>query len=485
MANQQLEVAIIGAGFAGVGAAVKLHEVGISDFAIFEKTDGISGTWHDNTYPGAACDVPSHLYCYSFAPNPNWSRVYSPQGEIKTYVESVVEKFGIKPSIQFNTEIVSASFNTKTKLWKLKSANGDEIIARFVVWSVAFLGNPQIPEFAGLDSFKGPMFHSARWDHSVDLHDKNVVIIGSAASALQIGPTIAPQVKSLTMFQRTASFVMPRKDRKYSKLEKWLFRNLPGWNWLLRFRLFTTHDQFVFRAMRPGSWVNKLMHKRSTDYLKDKIKDPDLRRKLTANFEFGCKRLLISDDFYGMFCRDNVQLNTDGISKITPTGVKTGTGELVKADVLIMATGFTATEFMPHIEITGINGANLSKWRKDLRALKGLMVDGFPNSFFMLGPNTGLGHSSMILMIESQLKYLIEAITSLKSGQTIVPKPEAVATYNVQIQSELVDSIWATSCVSWYKRDDGFIPTMWPRSTGAYDKMMAAVDWSELDVSEP
>jgi cation diffusion facilitator CzcD-associated flavoprotein CzcO len=480
MAEQELDVAIIGAGFAGIGAAIKLREAGFYNLRIFEKTDGISGTWHDNTYPGAACDVPSHLYCYSFAPNPDWSRIYSPQPEIKAYAEKVVADHDLLPLIDFGTEIKTAVFDPKSARWTLTTADGQRIIARFVVWSVAFLGTPQIPAFKDLSSFKGEMFHSARWDHSVDLRDKNVVIVGSAASALQIGPKIAPKVKHLTMFQRTANYVMQRDDRAYGAKEKKLFRKFPALHALLRWFLFNRQDRFFFHGMRPGSLVNRMMQKRSLDHLEDKIKDPELRKKLTPNYIWGCKRLLISDDFYDMFLRENVTLETDGIDHFTKDGIVTGAGDLVDADVVVMATGFTATQFMPGIEISGEGGATLAKWRDDLRALKGLTVAGFPNSFFMLGPNTGLGHSSMILMIESQLRYLVEVMTSLQAGETVQPTEDAIASYNEQIQADLAACIWATSCQSWYKREDGFIPTMWPHSTGAYDKMMSHVDWSEL-----
>ncbi len=484
MQTEIVDVAIIGAGFAGIGAAVKLREAGIQNIRIFEKTDGISGTWHDNTYPGAACDVASHLYCYSFAPNPNWSRIYSPQSEIKAYVEGVVDRHQLRALIRFNSEITKADYDASTGRWDLITAKGDKINARFVLWSVAFLGQPTIPEFEGLQDFAGPVFHSARWDHSIDLMDKNVVVVGSAASALQLGPTIAPKVKSLTMFQRTANYVMQRDDRAYSSFEKFLFRRLPFWNRILRGALFLRHDNFFFYGMAPGSWINTIIRKRSLGYLKSKIKDPVLREKLTGKYQLGCKRILISDNFYDMFLRENVSLNTDGIAKFHKDAVQTKTGEKIPADIVVMATGFAATEFMPGIEMNGVDGANLEQWRGDLRALKGLLVAGFPNAFFLLGPNTGLGHSSMILMIESQLRYINQAITTLRGDETLAPKPAAVKAYNQQIQSELATSIWATSCQSWYKRADGFIPTMWPRSTKAYDKMMRKVNWDELDVKQ-
>lgn len=483
MAIQQLDFAIIGAGFSGIGAAIKIQEAGFKNFKVFEKTKGISGTWYDNDYPGAACDVPSHLYCYSFAPNPDWSRIYSPQSEIRSYVEAVVDQNNLRSHLQFETEIVSAEFNEQTALWTLKTAKNEKFLARFVVWSVSFLGTPAIPSFTGLDNFQGKVFHTARWDRSVDLSGKNVVIIGSAASALQIGPVIAPKVKSLTMFQRTANYVMPRGDRDYSGFEKWLFRQFPFFNRLLRSWLNARQDKFFFRAMKPGSWVNTIIRKRSLNYLKQKIKDPVLRKKLTANIDVGCKRILISDDFYDMFCRDNVNLQTDGIAEFGADYIETKAGERIKADVVVMATGFLATEFMPGVNMTGANGASLAKWRDDLRALKGLMVPDFPNTFFLLGPNTGLGHSSMILMIESQLKYLVDVVTGLKSGVTVAPKSDAVARYNKQLQLELSEMVWSTSCQSWYKRADGYIPTMWPRTTAAYQTMMSEVDWSELEVS--
>ncbi|MBL4617142.1 MAG: NAD(P)/FAD-dependent oxidoreductase [Robiginitomaculum sp.] len=480
MTDKLLDIAIIGAGLAGIGAAVKIRQAGFKNFKIFEKTAGISGTWYDNDYPGAACDVPSHLYCYSFAPNPNWSRVYSPQAEIRKYVEDVVADHKLLSHIQFETEITSAVFDEAKARWKLIDKTGTTIYARFVLWSVSFLGTPHIPVIPGLDNFAGKVFHSARWDHSVDLSGKNVVIIGSAASALQIGPAIAKNVKSLTMFQRTANFVMPRDDREYSDFEKSLFKKFPFIHRLFRTFLFTRHDKFFFHGMRPGSLVNKIMRSRALGYLKRKIKDPGLHGKLTANYDLGCKRILISDDYYDMFNMENVSLQTAGIDRIESSHIETVTGKKIAADVIVMATGFTATSFMPGIEITGSNGASLTKWRDDLRALKGLMVTGFPNTFFMLGPNTGLGHSSMILMIESQLQYIMQVLTTLKDEETAEPKIEAIEQYNKQLQADLAGTVWATSCQSWYKREDGFIPTMWPHPTKTYDKMMRKVNWSEL-----
>ncbi|VAV89075.1 Cyclohexanone monooxygenase [hydrothermal vent metagenome] len=482
MSKKILDVAIIGAGFAGIGAAVKLRQAGIKNVQVFEKTDGIGGTWYDNTYPGAACDVPSHLYCYSFAPNPAWSRVYSPQAEIQSYIERVVDQFQLRPLIRLQTQIIAASFDGANKIWLLQTKTGEQVRARFVVWSVAFLGTPQIPDFPDLAKFEGPVFHSARWDHQVDLAGKNVVIVGSAASALQIGPVIAPQVKSLTMFQRTANYVMQRDDRNYSNFTKTMFRYLPFTNRVLRWLYQMRHDKLFFQGLQPGNWMNRLMRKRSLAYLSSKISDPELRAKLTGDYELGCKRILISDDFYDMFLRDNVQLLTDGIARFDKSAIHTKTGQTIAADVVIMATGFAATSIMPDIQITGIDGQDMQQWRKHSQALKGLLIEGFPNSFFMLGPNTGLGHSSMILMIESQLKYMLAAIKAIKPGQTITPKAEAVQAYNQQIQAELATKVWATSCKSWYKQENGFNSTMWPRSTSAYEKMMKTVDWDELDI---
>ena len=483
MSNPPLTALIIGAGFSGICAAIKLKQAGIDDILIVEKTSGISGTWHDNSYPGAACDVPSHLYSFSFAPNPNWSRRFSPASEIEAYTEKVVDGFDLRKHIQNNTEIISAKFDKASALWHATTQNGEAIKARFIIASVAILGTPQMPDIDNIDKFNGPAFHSARWDHSATWEGKRIAIIGSAASALQIIPQIAKTAAHVDLFQRTANYVIPRRDRAYTKLEKAIFRTFPWAMKMTRFSIYAYLDYLFHKNFKQGSFINKHLTKMSVRYRKKQITDPKLLETLTPNYPMGCKRVLLSDDFYQTLQRENVSVITDNIERITTTGVQTD-GEVRTADIIVFATGFSATSFLTGIEMDGIEGATLKAWRKNPKALRGLVVENMPNAFYLLGPNTGLGHSSMILMIEAQVKYMVKAMQSVPEGNYLSVKSEAMQAYNEDIQKHLAKSIWATGCTSWYKTEDGSIPTMWPHQTKTFAKMMQKFDMGEYDLVE-
>ena len=482
MSNSPHTALIIGAGFSGICTAIKLREIGIDNFIIAEKTGGISGTWHDNAYPGAACDVPSHLYSFSFAPNPNWSRRFSPSHEIKAYVEKVVKDYDIKKHIKQNTEIISATFDKKTGLWQVVDKQGKTYSARFIVTSVAILSTPQLPKIEGMDSFDGPTFHSARWDHDVDIQGKRIAVIGSAASALQIIPEIAKTAAHVDVFQRTANFVIARGDRNYTKFEKTMFRKLPWTMKITRARIYIYLDTLFYRNFQQGSFINKFLTRLAASYRKKQITDPKLREILTPNYAMGCKRILLSDNYYAALHRNNVSVITNPIDKITAAGISTNTAHLHKADILVYATGFKTTTFLTGIEMNGTQGATLTKWRKNPKALRGLVIDNMPNAFFLLGPNTNLGHSSMILMIEAQVKYMVKCILAVPEGQYINVKTSAMKRYNEDLQKKLDKSVWATGCQSWYKNSDGSIPTMWPYQTAHFAKMMRNFDVSEYDL---
>ncbi len=483
MSKTPLTALIIGAGFSGVCAGIKLKEAGIDDFVIVEKTDGISGTWYDNSYPGAACDVPSHLYSFSFAPNPNWSRRFSPAPEIEAYTEKVVDDFGLRKHIQNNTEIISAKFDEKKAVWHATDQHGNVITARFIIASVAILGTPQMPDIKGIADFNGPAFHSARWDHSVDVKDKRIAIIGSAASALQITPQVAKTAAHVSLFQRTANYVIPRRDRPYTKFEKFIFRTFPWTMKFPRFALFAYLDFLFHKNFKQGSFINKYLTRMSKKYRDKQIKDPELRKVLEPDYAMGCKRVLLSDDYYETLQKENVSVITDGIKKITSTGVQTENGPH-DADIIVFATGFSATSFLTGIEMEGINGSTLKAWRQNPKALRGLIIENMPNAFFLLGPNTGLGHSSMILMIEAQVKYMVKCIQAVPDGKYFNVKSEAMQAYNEELQKHLAKSIWATGCTSWYKNPDGSIPTMWPHQTSTFAKMMRDFDMGEYDLIE-
>ncbi len=479
--NISLDVLIIGAGFSGICAAIKLREAGIDNFIIAEKTGGISGTWFDNAYPGAACDVPSHLYSFSFAPNPNWSRRFSPAPEIRRYVEKTVTDYDIQKHIRPHTHIVSAVFDTRKALWNVIDKNGTTYSARFVIASVAILGTPQLPSIKGINNFNGPAFHSARWDHDVDIQDKRIAIIGSAASALQITPQIAKTAAHVSVFQRTANYVIPRGDRAYTKFEKFFFRTLPWTMKFPRWWMYLYLDNLFYHNFRQGSFINKFLTKMAAWSRKKLIRDPELRASLTPDYAMGCKRVLLSDNYYQALQRENVTVITDKIKAVTPLGIQT-TQRDIQADILVYATGFASTNFLTSIEMDGIHGGTLKQWRENPKALRGLIIENIPNAFFLLGPNTNLGHSSMILMIEAQVKYMVQAVKSVPKGAYINVKPEAMKRYNEGLQAKLSNSVWATGCASWYKTADGTIPTMWPYQTSRFAKMMRKFHMSEFDM---
>ncbi len=482
MSDTPLTALIIGAGFAGIAAAIKLREQGIDDFIIAEKTGGLSGTWYDNVYPGAACDVPSHLYSYSFAPNPNWSRRFSPSDEIREYVEDVVEKYDLAKHIRPHTEILSAEFDEEVALWHAKTKNGETITARFLIASVAILGTPKLPDIAGMDDFKGTQFHSARWDKTVDLAGKRIAIIGSAASTVQIAPVVAKTCAEVSIFQRTPNWIIPRADRAYTKFEKSMFARLPFTMKLTRLAIYLYLELMFYKVFQGQGFINSYLTKSANRLRAKKIKDPDLRKKLTPDYPMGCKRVLLSDDYYETINRDNVALVTDGIDRMTKAGILLENGNEVKVDIIAYATGFAATEFLPHLDLTGAGGAKLADWRKNPKAHKGLVIPDMPNAFFMLGPNTGLGHASMILMIEAQIPYMVKLMQAVESGQYFTVKPDALKAFNDKIQAKLKTSIWATSCQSWYKTEDGDIPTLWPYPTYTYKRLMKNVDMAEYEI---
>lgn len=484
MSDTPLTALIIGAGFAGICAAIKLREAGIDNFIIVEKTEGISGTWYDNNYPGAACDVPSHLYSFSFVPNPDWSRRFAPAGEIQRYVEKIVVDYDLAKHIRHSTEILSSSFDKTKGVWNTKAKDGTIFISQFVMASVAILGTPQLPAIKGIKSFKGAAFHTARWDHNVEYSGKHIGIIGSAASALQVIPEVAKTAAKVSVFQRTANYVIPRGDRAYTRFEKFLFRTMP---WTMKFPRLSTYayvDFLFYRNFQQDSFVNKVMTKMSARSRKKLIHDPELRKTLTPDYDMGCKRVLLSDTFYQALQRDNVDVVTDGIEKITAKGVRTKAGVDITPDILVYATGFKTTDFLSDIEMDGINGGTLKEWRKNPKALRGLILENMPNAFFLLGPNTNIGHSSMILMIEAQVKYMVQCIQALPKGKYLSVKPDAVRTYNENLQTALDASIWATGCVSWYKTADGTLPTMWPHQTSTFARMMKTADMDEYDLMD-
>ncbi len=480
--NSPLEVAIVGAGFSGICMAIKLRQAGITRFKIFEKTGGISGTWYDNTYPGAACDVPSHLYCFSFELNPDWSRVFSPQPEIQAYTETCVDKYKIRPHVRFHCEIKGASFNEEKALWTIENKEGEKIQARVLVSAIGALNRPLIPDIEGLSDFSGDVFHSAQWNHDCDLKGKRVGVIGSAASAIQIIPAIAPEVKKLHVFQRTPNYIVRRNNRDYSEKEKKRFRRFPFLLRILRWAIYWFMES-RFIAFKKGSKIGAFQAKRTIKSMCEQIPDPELQKKLIPNYPLGCKRVLLSDDYFPALNRDNVELITEGIEKITPNGILTKEGKTCEVDVIVLATGFQVADLLGPIDIQGRGGQPLSEaWKEGVKTHWGLTVTGYPNFFFLLGPNTGLGHNSIIFMIEAQVNYVMKCLKKLSQKKSIDVKKSAMETFDKALQKGLEKTVWAADCDSWYKTKDGKITTLWAHCTLAYWWALRKPKFSDYDI---
>jgi cation diffusion facilitator CzcD-associated flavoprotein CzcO len=464
-----LTAVIVGAGFSGLAAGIQLKRAGFQDFVILEKAERVGGTWRENTYPGAACDVPSHLYSYSFEPNPKWSRAYGGQAEILAYLEHCADKYGLRPHLKFGQHVDAARFDESTGTWHVATAAGERFEARALLLGNGALHMPALPDIPGLDSFRGKRFHSARWDHDYDLTGKRVAVIGTGASAIQFVPQIAPKVARLEVYQRTAPWIVPKRDRTISSTEQWLFEHVPATHWLRRTGLYwAMESRVVGFAYAPK--VNELLENIVLRLLASAVPDPELRAKLTPNYRFGCKRVLISNDWYPALQRDNVDVITDRIESITPRGVRTVDGTEREVDALILGTGFRVSEYLSAIEIRGRDGVALNDaWRTSLRNYLGISVSGFPNLFLLMGPNTGLGHNSMIFMIEAQARYAASAIEQLRANQLafVDVLPSAEQAFRAELARKMKNTVWTTGCQSWYQTPNGEV-FLWPGATVDY-----------------
>ncbi|MBC7752117.1 MAG: NAD(P)/FAD-dependent oxidoreductase [Candidatus Saccharibacteria bacterium] len=471
-------IAIIGTGFGGLGLAIRLKQSGINDFTLFEKASDVGGVWRDNTYPGAACDVPSHLYSFSFEQDLGWERRYGNAKEIHNYLRHCADKYDIRPHIQFNTEITSADFDAGKGLWRIQNAAGDVIEAEIFVSAVGQLNRPAYPKLKGLESFKGKTFHSATWDHDYDLMGKRVAVIGTGASAIQFVPEIAQQVAHLDVFQRSAPYVIPKPDRAYQVVEKTLFQKLPILQSLDRAIQYTSNE---IRLMGFTTYVNEtsLAEYIFQRHIREEIKDHKLRHRLTPDYPIGCKRILISNGWYKAIMRPNVDIVTDDIVEITPDGIQTQDGQIHEADTIIFGTGFAATQFLAPMQITGLEGRKLREiWKDGAEAYLGLTVSGFPNLYMLYGPNTNLGHNSIVYMIESQVNYIIDAIRTLtKKGLRYTDlRADVQNSFNKTIQERMKSTIWSQGCTSWYQTADGKNTNNWPGFTLEYRKRTRKFD---------
>jgi cation diffusion facilitator CzcD-associated flavoprotein CzcO len=470
---------VVGAGFAGLGTAIKLDEHGFTDFVVVDKGHTVGGTWRDNTYPGAACDVPSQLYSFSFAPNPGWSRSFSPQPEIQAYLERTAEQSGVLDRFRFGVTVEGMAWDEEENVWHVTTDHGS-VTADVVITGSGGLSEPKLPEIEGLDSFDGAIFHSARWNHDYDLAGKRVAVIGTGASAIQIVPEVARKASHLDVYQRTAPWVVPRGDRPYTAVERFAFRHLPFVQKAYRTGIYWGRECLV-----PGFVLDPRLsapaHRLALQNISRGISDPVLRKAVTPDFRIGCKRILISNDYYPALDSEHVDLVTDGIRKITPTGIVTADGTERAVDAIIIATGFYTTEQPISQHIKGRNGRTLADaWAEHgMAAYKGTTIAGFPNLFQIVGPNTGLGHSSMVFIIESQIAYILSALQKIGAREllSVEPRPEAQAAWNDDLQHRMKRTVWSSGgCASWYLDAHGRNTTLWPRSTFKFRSLLKDFD---------
>jgi cation diffusion facilitator CzcD-associated flavoprotein CzcO len=462
------EVAIVGAGFSGLAMAIRLEKAGRHDFVVLEEAAEVGGTWRENTYPGCACDIPSHLYSFSFEPNPNWSRQYPRQHEIWDYLRRCAHKYRINPHIRFNTKMVSAEFDDIRGTWLLTTDGGETIKARALVGAFGPLRQPALPDLPGLGRFTGKTFHSARWDHGYDLTGKRVAVIGTGASAIQFVPEIARRTARLHIFQRTAPWVLPKPDREITGFEHTLFRLFPPAQ-----RAFRTVIYWRQEAAALGFVVDprlmRLFERLALRNLRHGIDDPRLREALTPDYRIGCKRILISNDYYPTLNRPDVELTTSPITEIRERGVVTADGAEREVDAIIFGTGFKVVEAMFNHTIIGSNGLELrDAWTTGPKAYHGIALAGFPNLFLLVGPNTGLGHNSIVFMIETQVRHIMRCLRELDGGRTIDVKASAERAFNEWVRAKLSGTVWQTGCRSWYLDRDGRNRTLWPGFTFTY-----------------
>jgi cation diffusion facilitator CzcD-associated flavoprotein CzcO len=470
-------IAIIGAGFSGLGMAIKLKEAGEHDFVVLERAGDIGGTWRDNTYPGCRCDVPSHLYSFSFAPNPDWSSTFSPQPEILDYLRACAERYGVLPHVRFHHELEGADWDEERELWQLKTSRG-ELTAEVLVAGQGFLSEPSVPDLPGLRSFEGTSFHSAAWDHEHDLDGERVAVIGTGASAIQFAPAIQPRVGRLHVFQRTAPWVVPHPNRQLSRYERALYRLCPPAQLAMRGGIYWARESLVlqFRNRRFG----KLVERMALRHLRKQVPDPELRRKLTPSYAMGCKRILPTNEWYPTLTKPNVELVTNRVSEVRPHSVVTEDGSEREVDTIIFGTGFRVTDIPIAHRIRGRDGRTLAaNWDGSPEAYKGTAVAGYPNLFFLVGPNTGLGHSSIVFMIESQIAYVMEALRAmrLRGARTLEVRAAAQVAYNAEVQRMTRGTVWVGGgCASWYIDRNGRNSTLWPTFTWPFRKRLRRFD---------
>ncbi len=479
-----LDAVIVGAGFGGVAAAIKLREAGFRDIAILEQGPDVGGCWRENTYPGCACDVPSHLYSYSFAPNPDWTRQFAVQSEIEQYVHKVVDDYGIRPQIRFDTEVRNAAWDETLQGWRVDTSQG-EVLGRVLISAAGPLHAPNIPDIKGLDTFPGTIFHSAHWNHEHDLSGERVAVVGSGASAIQFVPEIAPKVKKLELYQRTPPWLLPRPDFEIGRLGRALHRYVPGFRQAHRGLIFSVAECLGF-AQRNPRFIGPIKAV-ATQHLKRQVKDPALRARITPDYEPGCKRILFANSWYPAIQRENVEIIDAGVTEVRGNTVIGADGSEREVDTIILATGFHVTDPPIAAAVHGRDGRSLLEtWNGSAKCYLGTTVAGFPNLFLLVGPNSGLGHSSIIYVIEQQVHYAVEALKFMRtqSAGEIDLDPVEQEKYIATVDKRLAGAVWATGgCGSYYLDASGRTAGLWPWSLPTMKRMMRRFDHEKYRVA--
>lgn len=474
-------IAIIGAGLSGLCMAIQLRKAGLGNFMLYEKADRVGGTWRENTYPGVACDVPSHLYSFSFEPKADWSKVFSPGDEIQEYIEDITAKHDLLPNIRFGSELKKAEWQGEG--WQLTFSDGSRAQADFLINGMGGLHIPRFPDIPGMENYAGTSYHTAEWNHNHDLTGKRVAVIGTAASAIQLIPEIIDKVSHLDIYQRTPNWIMPRPFMEYSERTKKLFTRLPLLEKLHRLQIYLLFEM-RFPLFRRDRFFSKRATKMFIKHLEAQVADPALRDQLMPDYPIGCKRILASDSYFPALQCDRATLITDPIDRIERDSIVTTDEVRRPVDTIIYATGFNPWDQMEGVEIIGRGGLTMNQYlSRGIRAHRTVAMPGFPNQFMLLGPNSGLGHNSVILMIEAQVSYILSAIqhTLGIGAKTVEAKENAADAFDEQLQHDLEGTVWAGHCKSWYQGDDGRIYTLWPWGTRRYMREMKCADRSEYE----
>ncbi|MHA3701775.1 flavin-containing monooxygenase [Jatrophihabitans sp. YIM 134969] len=476
---RRTHVLVVGSGFSGLATVIGLTQAGYRDVVVIDRGRTVGGTWRDNTYPGAACDVPSQLYSFSFALNPDWSSSYSPQPEIERYLQGVTETFGVGDHVYGGVEMTGARWDAAAAEWEVTTSAGD-IRAKVLALGIGALCEPRLPAIDGIGDFAGPVMHSSRWDHSVDLRGKRVAVIGTGASAIQIVPKVAEVAAHLDVYQRTPPWIVPRNDHPYGRVARFAMRHVPGFQKLMRTSVYWYLESRVLGFVKQPKLMGSAS-KVALAHLHHAVKDPDLRAKLTPDYTMGCKRILISNDYYPAVAADTTELVTDPIREVRPHSIVTADGTEREIDVLIVATGFFVTDNPTAQLVHGVDGVSLAEFWDEhgMSAYKGVTVPGFPNMFYLLGPNTGLGHSSMVQMAEAHANYTVDAVRTMdRHGLASVElRPEVLEEYERGVQRAMSKTVWATgNCASWYNDKHGNNTTLWPGFTFTFRRMLQRFD---------